>query len=62
MPADAKKKWKITQNAKGYKCKEGFDAHAISAIWQRAVKCSSEMATLLRITLALFLVTNAIST
>ena len=47
------KTWKITQKAKSYKCKEGFDAQAISVIRRRAVKCSGEIAYLLRITCAL---------
>ena len=34
------------------KFKEGFDAHAISAIRRRAVKCSGETVQLVRITCA----------
>ena len=43
-----------TEGKKSYKCKEGFNAQAINAIRRGAVKCSGEMAYLLRITLALF--------
>ena len=44
----------ITQKAKSYKCKDGFDAQGISAIRRGAVEYSGEMSYLLRITLALF--------
>ena len=45
--------WNYTEG-KGLHMLSRFDAQAISAIWRWAVKCSGEMANLLRITMVLF--------